>query len=183
MTSIQYRKAVPADIEGILRLQHENLLSLLPEEERPQGFLSIEFTREQIRTVNDDLGIFVAVQGKTVMGYLMAESVEFAVQSPLIAFMLKRLKDVCLEARPISSFSLFIYGPVCIDKEARGQGVLEGLFRVMRESLKNNYEVAIAFVSNRNPRSLHAHTAKLGMSVVDEFEFKGEKYKTLAFRV
>jgi hypothetical protein len=183
MTSIQYRKAVPADFEGILRLQHENLLSLLPEEERSQGFLSIEFTREQIRTVNDDLGIFVAVQDKTVMGYLMAESVEFAVQSPLIAFMLKRLKDVCFEARPISSFSLFIYGPVCIDKKARGKGVLEGLFRVMRESLENNYEVGIAFVSNRNPRSLHAHTEKLGMSVVDEFEFKGEKYKTLAFRV
>lgn len=53
----------------------------------------------------------------------------------------------------------------------------------MKESMKAHYDVGIAFVSLSNPRSLQAHTAKLGMRVIDEFEFGGERYNTLAFRV
>ena len=178
----QFRKAVPADFEGILPLQHQNLLTTLQGEDLLQGFLSIEFTREQLHRMNSELGIFVAMQGKEVIGYLMAESIEFAVGSPLIAHLLKRLKDVVFEDAPVSSRSLFIYGPVCIDKRHRGQGILEGLSSIMLQALKGQYDVGIAFVSEQNPRSLHAHQVKLGMQVVDEFEFNGQRYKTLAFR-
>jgi predicted N-acetyltransferase YhbS len=181
-SEVLFRKAIPNDFEGILLLQHENIITNLPDEDLSEGFLSIEFTREQIRNINDELGIFVALQDKKVIGYLMAETVEFAVQSPLIAHMLKRLKDAVFEDRPISSYSLFIYGPVCIDRQRRGQGILEGLFRIMKESLKNHHDVGIAFVSELNPRSLEAHTTKLGMSVIDTFEFEGRRYHTLAFR-
>jgi hypothetical protein len=178
---IQYRKATPTDFEGILLLQHQNLLTTLTGEDLSQGFLSIEFTREQLHKINSELGIFVAVQGKVVIGYLMAESVEFAVESPLINNMLKRLKDVVFEGVALSSCCLFVYGPVCIDRQSRGQGILEGLFRIMKESLKAHYDVGIAFVSLSNPRSLQAHTTKLGMRVIDEFKFGGGRYCTLAF--
>ena len=79
---ILYRKATLIDFEGILRLQHQNLLTNLTGEDLSQGFLSMEFTREQLHKVNSELGIFVAVQDKLVIGYLMAETVEFAVGSP-----------------------------------------------------------------------------------------------------
>jgi hypothetical protein len=181
--SIQYRKATPADFEGILILQQQNLLTTLQEEDLSEGFLSIEFTREQLHKINSELGMFVAVEDKAVVGYLMAESVELAVGSPLIALMLKRLKDMTFEGVPLSSSSLFVYGPVCIAKGQRGQGILEGLFKIMKESLLSLYEVGVAFVSERNPRSLQAHTAKLGMKIEDEFEFGGGRYRTLAFRL
>jgi hypothetical protein len=179
---IQYRKATPADFEGILLLQHQNLLTTLQGEDLSQGFLSIEFTREQLHKINSELGIFVAVQGKAVIGYLMAETAEFAVASPLISNMLKRIKDVVFDDVPLSC-CFFVYGPVCIDRQSRGQGILEGLFGIMKEALGADYDVGIAFVSQKNPRSLQAHTAKLGMRVIDEFEFGGERYSTLAFRV
>jgi len=66
---IRYRKATPGDFEGILLLQHQNLLTTLQGEDMSQGFLSIEFTREQLHKINSELGIFVAVQDKTVLGY------------------------------------------------------------------------------------------------------------------
>jgi hypothetical protein len=180
---IQYRKASPTDFEGILRLQHQNLVTSLAEEDLSQGFLSVEFTREQLHKINSELGIFIAVQEKTVIGYLMAETVEFAVGSPLIAHMMRRLKDVVFDGVPLSSSCLVAYGPVCIDRQSRGQGILEGLFGIMKETLGADYDVGIAFVSQSNPRSLQAHTAKLGMRVIDEFEFGGGRYHTLAFRV
>lgn len=181
--TILYRKASPADFEGILHLQQQNLVTTLTGEDLSQGFLSIEFTREQLHKINSGLGIFVAVQDKVVIGYLMVESVEFAVGSPLVANMLKRLKDVVFDNIPLSSCCLYVYGPVCIDRHHRGQGILEGLFWNMKETLGADYDVGIAFVSLSNPRSLQAHTAKLGMRIIDEFEFKGGRYHTLAFRV
>jgi hypothetical protein len=79
--SIQYRKATPSDFEGVLLLQHQNLVTTLKGEDLSQGFLSIEFTREQLHKINSELGIFVAVQGKAVIGYLMAQTVQFAMGS------------------------------------------------------------------------------------------------------
>jgi hypothetical protein len=179
---ILYRKATPADFEGILLLQHQNLLTTLQGEDLSQGFLSMEFTREQLHKVNSELGIFVAIQDKTVIGYLMAETAEFAVGSPLISNMLKRLKNVVFDDITFSC-CFFVYGPVCIDRQSRGQGILEGLFGIMKETLSADYDVGIAFVSQKNPRSLQAHTTKLGMRVIDEFEFGGERYHTLVFSV
>ena len=179
---ILYRKASPTDFEGILRLQHQNLLTTLKGEDPSQGFLSIEFTREQLHRINSELGIFVAVQDKSVIGYLMAETAEFAVGSPLIAHMLKRLKNIVIDDIDLSC-CFFVYGPVCIDRGYRGRGILEGLFGIMKEALSADYDFGVAFVSHQNHRSLKAHTAKLGVRVIDEFEFGGERYYTLAFRL
>jgi len=178
---ITYRRAIPADFDGILCLQHQNLLTTLQGEDLSQGFLSLEFTREQLRRVNTEIGIFVALRDKTVIGYLMAESVEFAAGSPLMAHMLKRLTDGFFNGIALSSCCLFVYGPVCVDRQQRGHGVLEALFGIMKETLRADYDVGVAFVSENNPRSLHAHRHKLGMKVVDKFEFNGQKYNTLVF--
>jgi hypothetical protein len=178
--NIQYRKATPADFEGILRLQHQNLLANLQGEDLSQGFLLMELTREQLHKINSELGVFVAVHDKSVVGYLMAETAEFAVGAPLIAHMLKRLKNVVIDDINLSC-CFFVYGPVCVDRQHRGQGILEGLFGIMKGTLSADYHFGIAFVSQLNLRSLQAHTAKLGMKVIDEFEFGGGRYNTLAF--
>jgi hypothetical protein len=178
---IQYRKATPTDFDGILHLQHQNLITTL--KDLSQGFLMIEFTREQLYKINGELGIFVAVLGKEVIGYLMAESVDFAVGSPLIAHMLNRLKEFAFDAVPLSSCKLFVYGPVCIEKQHRGQKILDGLFKVMLNTLQGQYDVGVAFVSALNSRSFNAHKNKLGMRIADEFEFNGQKYWTLIFAV
>lgn len=74
----------------------------------------IEFTREQLYKINGELGNFVAVQGKVVLGYLMVESTDFAVRSPLIAYIFNRLKEITFDNVPLSSCKLFVDEPVCI---------------------------------------------------------------------
>jgi hypothetical protein len=63
------------------------------------------------------------------------------------------------------------------------QGIFEGLLGVMKETLKVDYNVGIAFVSQLNVRSLHAHTSKLSMTVIYDFEFNRKRYHAVAFRV
>ena len=180
---IQYGKATPPDFAGILHLQHQNLITTLHGKDLSQGFLSIDFTSEQLHRINSELGIFVALQDEEVIGYLMVESVEFAGGSPLLAHLLNRMKEIVIHEVPLSPCRLFVYGPVCIDRQHRGKRILEELFNVMLQALQGQYDVGVAFVSSLNLRSFNAHKNKLGMRVVDEFEFKGQKYRTLVFAV
>jgi hypothetical protein len=165
-----FRKANPQDIPMILELQKKNLLKNLQPQDQQDGFLSIEYSADQLTRLNHELGIFVAQDNDHLAGYLIAQTMDFALHSALIATMVKRFPDVQYSGRPLSSFKTFIYGPVCIAKESRGQGVLEGLYRIMLKTLQGQYDAGVAFVSERNPRSLYAHLYKLRMRVVDEFE-------------
>src|SRR5512139_3801430 len=176
-----FRKANPQDIPMILELQKRNLLKNLEPRDQQDGFLSIEYTGDQLERLTNELGIFVAQENDYLAGYLIAQPMDFALQSPLINNMVKRFPDVQYSGRLLSCFKTFIYGPVCIDKESRGQGVLEGLYSIMIKTLQGQYDVGVAFVSERNPRSMFAHRDKLGLKVVDEFEFNGQQYNTLVF--
>ena len=176
-----YRKADSADFPLILALQKDNLLQNLEPQAQQDGFLSIEYTRDQLEYINSELGIFVAIENAHLAGYIIAQTMDFALQSPLITTMVRRFPAVIYRSRPLSGFKTFIYGPVCIDRQSRGQGILEGLFNVMLKTLHGQFDVGVAFVSERNPRSLHAHRDKLGMKPVDEFKFNGQKYWTLVF--
>ena len=178
-----FRKAKPTDFPKILELQKDNLLRNLEPQDQQDGFLSIEYSQDQLESINNELGIFIAIDNDHLAGYLIAQTMDFVLQFPLTTTMGKRFPDVIYQSRPLSGLKTFIYGPVCIDKRYRGQGIPEGLFNVMLKTFKGQYDVGVAFVSERNPRSFHAHQNKLGMQVVDEFEFNGQKYQTLVFGV
>lgn len=80
-----------------------------------------------------------------------------------------------------SQFICFQYGPVCVDAAYRGLGVFPRLFEAMRLGMCERYPIGVTFINRLNPHSYHAHTKKLGMTVVDEFEFNGRPYYGLAF--
>jgi hypothetical protein len=180
---VMFRKAAPSDFPRILALQKDNLIQNLSSQDQRDGFLSIEYSHDQLERFNNELGIFIAIDNDSLSGYLIAQSMDFAPQSPLIDAMVRRFPGVQYQPIPLSGYRTFIYGPVCINRQSRGQGVLEGLFNAMLQALKEQYDVGVAFVSELNSRSLHAHQDKLGMEIVDEFEFNGQKYWTLVFEV
>ena len=176
-----FRKANSSDFPGILELQKRNLLQNIDPRDRQEGFLSIEYSADQLTLLNREPGIFVALEDDHLAGYLITQTMDFAVQSRLITIMVNRFPDIQYRGRPLSSFRTFIYGPVCIDKKSRGQGILYGLYGIMHRTLKGQYNAGVAFVSGENPRSLHSHRDKLGMKVVDEFEANRQRYHTLVF--
>jgi L-amino acid N-acyltransferase YncA len=71
----------------------------------------------------------------------------------------------------------YIYGPICIDEAARGQGVLDSLFAYVAARLPGRE--AILFIKANNTRSLQAH-ARLGMRQVANFELGGEVFIVLS---
>jgi predicted GNAT superfamily acetyltransferase len=183
MSSIEYRRAQREDYPEILALQSANFIANLTEEERMQGFLSAQFTPQQTARIAEDLGTTVAVVDGRVGGFLCAFRKEFDTGSPVIGKMLDSYDRLTFHGKPLSSFSNYIYGPVCIGSEFRGRGLLRGLYEAQKKDLAGQFEIGVAFVSRNNRHSLSAHVSGLGMIEAGDFEVKGNIYATLAFRL
>ena len=181
--SIEYRQAVASDFPSVLALQSKNLRWNLDEHHQQQGFLSVEYRDDDLAAINNELGIVVAVENHRLLAYAMAETNEFAAQVPLIAHMASRFPGAALDGQAIPAFRTFIYGPVCIDRNARGCSVLSGLLHAMSGALSAHFDIGIAFISQINVHSYRAHVRKNKMIVIDEFEFDGRKFWTVAFRL
>lgn len=183
MRDVSYRRALAGDYPAILNLQSVNYISNLSAHERTQGFLSAQFTPEQTARIAEDLGTIVAVVDDQIVGFVCAFRNEFETGSPVIAKMLGSYDRFIFEARPLSTFNSYIYGPVCIAREYRGQGLLRGLYEAQRKDLAGQFEIGVAFVARSNPQSLDAHVKGLGMTEVGEFECRNDIYVTLVFRL
>jgi predicted GNAT superfamily acetyltransferase len=180
---VEFRRATNRDYSAILRLQSANYIANLSQEERQEGFLSAEFTPQQVAEMAEDLGTTIAVVGGEVAAFLCAFRREFNTGSPVIAKMLETYDLVQFEGKPLSRYESYLYGPVCIGHEYRRCGLLRGLYEAQLTDLAGQFEVGAAFVARDNPHSLQAHISGLGMTEVGDFEVKGNSYVILAFRV
>ena len=179
----EFRRAVPQDYPAILRLQRANYISNLSDEERKEGFLSAEFTPEQVAAMAEDLGTMLAMIENDVAGFVCAFRREFDTGSPVIGKMLECYDHLRFEGKPLSQYQSYLYGPVCIGREYRHHGLLRCLYQAQLKDLTGEFEVGAAFVARNNPHSLTAHVNGLGMTEVGDFEVKGNRYVILAFRL
>ena len=183
MPDVQFRRAEPRDFPAILAIQSANYVGNLSHKERGEGFLSAEFTPEQVAEMARDIGIIVAAESESVLGYLCGFRCDFNHGSPVVAKMLDTFSSVQFEGKPLSGYGTFVYGPVCIDRQYRRRGLLRGLYEALRREVAGHFEIGVAFVARNNTHSLQAHVTGLGMTELGEFEVKGNIYATLAFKV
>lgn len=179
---IKTRIGNSSDITGILSLQKENLFSNLTKEERAKGFVTTPFTIIQIEEIIKQNGIFVA-ENKVdkIVAYAFAGNWSYFGQWDIFNFMVARFPKLSFNGGKILIENSFQYGPVCIDVNYRGQGLLNLIFEEMRIEFLKKYPISITFINKVNVVSKKAHTKKLGWEIIDEFEFNNNKYIGLAF--
>jgi L-amino acid N-acyltransferase YncA len=119
--------------------------------------------------VTDGALVIVAMDGPKLAGVLFTSEKAQASALPVVAM---------LKAWP-GSADAYVYGPVCIDQAARGQGVLEALYAHVVARLPERE--AILFINASNTRSLQAH-GRLGMVQVASFTLGGEVFIVLSTR-
>jgi predicted GNAT superfamily acetyltransferase len=95
--------------------------------------------------------------------------------------MLHSYDRVRFNGRTISSYESYIYGPVCVARDYRGQGILRQLYEAQRKDLVGRFDIGVAFVARANSHSLNAHVAGLGMTDAGDFEVGGKAYAILVF--
>ena len=179
MTTI--RKANPLDIEGVLALQALYLVVNIPEDQKTGGFVTTPFTVSQIEDVIAADCLFVALEAEKVVAYVFTGSWDFFASWPIFPFMESRLMGKTFENQIITKANSFQYGPVCIHENQRGSGLFQKIFDFMQASMAARYPIGLTFINKINQRSFDAHTKKLPLVVIDEFEFNSNQYHGLAF--
>jgi hypothetical protein len=91
------------------------------------------------------------------------------------------LGDLEYLGQRLSVENSYQYGPVCIDKSVRGSGLLEEIFDFSREHMAKRFPILVTFINKINPRSYAAHTRKLGLEVIQEFEYNSNRYYELVY--
>ena len=99
----------------------------------------------------------------------------------MFAHMIKGLHELEFLGQQLSTENSYQYGPVCVEKSVRGTGVLEKLFDFARARMAERYPILVTFINRINTRSFVAHTQKLGLQVIQEFEFNCNQYYELVY--
>jgi len=170
------------DIDNILKLHAKYQLSSIAHEDKKDGFVTTGFSQEELTDIiEQEQGIFIAVENDIVLGYVMSASWQYWSKWPMFAFMIKELDKLTYLGQTLTVENSYQYGPVCIDKSVRGSGLLEKLFDFALESMSKRYPILVTFVNKVNERSYEAHKRKLGLEVIQEFEFNGNEYYEMVY--
>ncbi|WP_082727559.1 acetyltransferase [Burkholderia mayonis] len=172
------RMAHSEDYPNILSLQKANQIANLTEAERKNGFLSAEIPEKTVDAIASDIGIVVAYEQSEFAGFFCISRLDpwrgNAIIDALVAsfeksgeYTLEELSDtVCL------------FGPMCLSRVARGNGILEKMIGFAIASAKARFKNAISFIAVDNERSANA-VAKLGYRPVHRFVSGEREYHAL----
>lgn len=179
---MQFKVAEIEDIADVLKLQYKYHINSIDDEDKKDGFITTAFSEMQLENlIGMERGLFIAKKDEMVVGYVMAASWEYWSVWPMFQYMIDHLSDCQYNAQNLTVKNSYQYGPICIDKSVRGSGVLEALFEFSRRHMFERYPILITFINIINTRSYHAHTKKLGLEVVQKFEYNNNYYTKLAY--
>jgi hypothetical protein len=173
--------ATNEDIPGIIALHQANLVVNLNKTEKQGGFVTTALTVAQIEYVIQEKGLFVAQKNNTIIGFMVAADWIFFEQWPIFKHMIDLFPKLSYKNFSITTENNFQYGPVCIDRNFRGQGILQELFEFMRLHMLLKFPLSLTFINKTNIPSFKAHTEKLRWKVIDEFQFNANEYYVLAY--
>lgn len=179
---MNFRIAQIEDIEKVLELHFKYQIDSINEEDKKDGFITTAFTKEQmIDLITLEQGLFIAVVDEKVVAYVMSASWNFWSRWPMFAFMVEDLPNLEYLGQKLSVKNSYQYGPVCVDKEYRGSGVLEKIFEFARQNMVKRFPILVTFINKINQRSFEAHTKKLKLEVIKEFSYNNNNYYELVY--
>lgn len=178
---MKLRAAKLSDIESVLELHYRYQIDSIDEADKKDGFITTAFNEEELtELISDEQGLFLAIQNERVVAYAMAASWQFWSRWPMFAHMIEGFGELEYKNYMLSTDNSYQYGPVCVDKSVRGEGVFEEIFEFALEEMSKRFPVLVTFINKVNPRSYAAHTRKAKLDVIQEFEYNNNQYYELA---
>lgn len=180
---MNYRSAKLKDISGIILLEKKYHKDSISEEDKSGGFITTFFSESKLkRLIEEEKGIAVACDGDKVVGFACAASWQFWGTWQVFQPMIDDLPNIMYQDTILSVDNSYQYGPVCIDKDYRGTDVLADLFDCSIFLMKDRYSILVTYINQTNQRSFQAHSRKLGLDVVKQFEFHDNHLFVLCYK-
>lgn len=178
---MDYRIAEFKDIPGIILLEKKYHRDSISEEDKSGGFIGTFFSESKLKRLIEEKSLSVACDGDRVVGFAGAASWNFWKTWSVFQPMIDDLHNIEYKGTVLTVDNCYQYGPACIDKDYRNTEVLPNLFECSRLLMKDRYPILVTYVSQDNKRSFQAHHRKLGLDVVKQFEFHGNRLYVLCY--
>ena len=147
-----------SDLEGILSLQKVNLSEALTKEEmQSQGFVTVSHSYAQLEKLNNVEKHLIAKSNGIVIGYVLAMTQQSKFDLPILRHMFDIFDDIIYNGKRVCDFNYVVVGQACIDKDYRGQGVIDNLYFNYKDYFSNRFDFAITGIASTNSRSLYVH--------------------------
>jgi len=162
-----------SELEGILALQRRNLKRCLSESEaEEQGFLIAEYDLDYLRQMQEQRPSVIAVDDGRVVGYALVVTQEVRKGLPFISDLFDEIDRISYRGSLLAGTDYVVVGQLCVDKDYRGQGLVNRLYASFRASLEEHYQCGVTDIARANRRSLKAHQ-KVGFEVIHAIEYEG----------
>ncbi len=147
-----------SDLEQILALQRRNLPSSLSADElREQGFVTVVHTLQNLLRMNMIHQHVIGKNGTRIIAYLLAMTEHSKEDIPVLEPMFAMFRQLSFAGRPLTDYHYIVVGQVCVDKDFRGQGILDRCYDFYRQTYSPVFDFAITEIDATNTRSLAAH--------------------------
>ncbi len=173
------------EIRQILDLQSANHVSTVsPEIAAREGFVTVRHTFDVLKKMNTAAPAAIAKMGDEVVGYCLAMPPDFRSAVPVLDPMFAMLENLEWENRPVSDWRWMAMGQVCVGEKARGRGTFDGMYYLLAESYRDEYQLIITEIATRNTRSLRAH-ARVGFEIFHSYteDLTGESWEVVAWEI
>jgi len=146
------------ELSEIIDLQKHNLpQSLTKSEIQSQGFVTVSHTLEDLKQLNSYEQHLIIKDEDKIVGYLLAMTKHSKHDIPILLPMFEIFDSIQHKGKLISEYKYIVVGQVCIQKNHRGQGLLDHSYAAYRSHFKDKYDFAITEIATSNTRSINAH--------------------------
>lgn len=148
-----------AEVRQILELQAANVPGALsPEVIASQGFVTVKHDPEVLQRMNDAAPSVIAIADGRVVGYALVMLREFGPDVPVLQPLFSRMDGLAWRDWPLrDNPRWFVMGQICVAASHRGQGIVDGLYAMMKERYRDRYDFTVTEIAERNARSRRVH--------------------------
>ena len=157
------------ELTQVHELNRQNLKENLPaEEQQKQGFVTWLYPVSLLQQINNLAPAILVKEDEKVVGYALVTPIEAASFHADLKALINKLATIDYKNKPLTSYSYYIMGQVCIDKAYRGKGIFNMLFTKHKELYRSKYQLLITEISPHNYRSQKAHE-KIGFTTIHTY--------------
>jgi len=167
------RVTEPSELEGIKKLQEENLKkNLTAEQAELEGFVTADYSIDFLQQLHGENPSVIAKDKERVVGYALVALPAARHQHALLADLFDAIDTIEYDNQLLRNSKYVVVGQLCIARGYRGTGLLQKMYQYYKESLMMEFDYCITDVAENNPRSLKAHQ-KSGFQIIATLKYGG----------
>lgn len=157
------------ELKQIIALQKANLRDTVGEGvAEEQGFVTAVHDPAVLAEMNAAAASVIAKDGTRVIGYALTMLRRFAEDVPALTEIIRKQDEAVFKGQRMGDVNYLGMGQVCVAEDARGQRLVDRMYKYMRGCYSIHYPFLITAIDARNTRSRRVHE-RIGFKVLDEF--------------